>query len=195
MRIGFFGGSFNPPTNGHMNLARKAIKMCNLDKLIFVPMGDFYEKKDLAKAKDRLSMLKLAILSDSESNLEVSDLEIKEARKMSAIEAFRLIEENYPTEEKFFIMGADNFINILNWKESEELLNKYKYIVFERKDIDIKKFIEEDLKKYKTQITIVKNIEHKNTSSSKFREENKKNNMQDIVPKEVFDYIIKNDIY
>ena len=195
MRIGFFGGSFNPPTNGHMNLARKAIKMCNLDKLIFVPMGDFYEKKDLAKAKDRLSMLKLAILSDSESNLEVSDLEIKEARKMSAIEAFRLIEENYPTEEKFFIMGADNFINILNWKESEELLNKYKYIVFERKDIDIKKFIEEDLKKYKTQITIVKNIEHKNTSSSKFREENKKNNMQDIVPKEVFDYIIKNNIY
>ena len=195
MRIGFFGGSFNPPTNGHINLAKKAIKMCNLDKLIFVPMGDFYEKKDLAKAKDRLSMLKLAILSDSESNLEVSDLEIKEARKMSAIEAFRLIEENYPNEEKLFVMGADNFINILNWKESEELLNKYKYIVFERKDIDIKKFIEEDLKKYKTQITIVKNIEHKNTSSSKFREENKKNNMQDIVPKEVFDYIIKNDIY
>lgn len=195
MRIGFFGGSFNPPTNGHINLAKKAIKMCNLDKLIFVPMGDFYEKKDLAKAKDRLSMLKLAILSDSESNLEVSDLEIKEARKMSAIEAFRLIEENYPNEEKLFVMGADNFINILNWKESEELLNKYKYIVFERKDIDIKKFIEEDLKKYKTQITIVKNIEHKNTSSSKFREENKKNNMQDIVPKEVFDYIIKNNIY
>ena len=195
MRIGFFGGSFNPPTKGHINLAKKAIGECNLDKVIFVPMGDLYEKKNLVSAKHRFNMLKIACLSDNKNNFEVSDIEIKEKRKMSAIEAFRLIEKNYPEAEKFFIMGADNFINILNWKESKELLNKYKYIVFERENIDIKKFVNEDLKQYKVQVSIIENLEHKATSSSKFRERRKESDMQDIVQKEVLEYIIKNKIY
>lgn len=52
MKIGFFGGCFNPPTIAHINLAKKVLEKCNLDKLIFVPIGDFYSKKDLAK-RDR----------------------------------------------------------------------------------------------------------------------------------------------
>ena len=180
MKIGFFGGSFNPPTNGHINLAKKAISECNLDKVIFVPMGDLYEKKNLVSAKHRFNMLKIACLSDNVNNFEVSDLEIKEKKRLFAIEAFRIIEKKYPEAEKFFIMGADNFINILNWKESEELLNKYKYIVFERENIDIKKFINENLKKYKVQVMVIENIEHKATSSSKFREKRQENNIQNI---------------
>ena len=39
-RIGFYGGSFNPPTKAHIELAKKVIKECNLDKVIFVPVGD-----------------------------------------------------------------------------------------------------------------------------------------------------------
>lgn len=38
MRLGFFGGSFNPPTNAHIDLAKKALKECKLDKVIFVPI-------------------------------------------------------------------------------------------------------------------------------------------------------------
>ncbi len=48
MKIGFFGGSFNPPTNAHICLAQKAIKECGLDKVIFVPMNDYYRKNNLA---------------------------------------------------------------------------------------------------------------------------------------------------
>ncbi len=60
MRIGFFGGCFNPPTNAHINLAKKALKECNLDKVIFVPVGDFYDKKELELAKHRYNMLEIA---------------------------------------------------------------------------------------------------------------------------------------
>lgn len=60
MRIGFFGGSFNPPTNAHITLAKSAIKICNLEKVIFVPVGDFYEKKDLISGIHRYNMLKIA---------------------------------------------------------------------------------------------------------------------------------------
>ncbi len=60
MRIGFFGGSFNPPTNAHINLAKRALEECELDKVIFVPIGDFYEKAGLVSGKHRYNMLKIA---------------------------------------------------------------------------------------------------------------------------------------
>lgn len=60
MKIGFFGGCFNPPTNAHINLAKKALKECNLDKVIFVPIGNFYEKKELISGEHRYNMLKVA---------------------------------------------------------------------------------------------------------------------------------------
>lgn len=60
MKIGFFGGCFNPPTNAHINLAKKVLKECKLDKVVFVPVGDFYDKKELVPAKHRYNMLKIA---------------------------------------------------------------------------------------------------------------------------------------
>ena len=59
-KVGFFGGCFNPPTNIHMELANKLIKEGKLDKVIFVPVNDYYNKENLEKAKHRYNMLKLA---------------------------------------------------------------------------------------------------------------------------------------
>ncbi len=60
MKIGFFGGCFNPPTNAHVNLAKKVLDECNLNRVVFVPVGDFYGKKELAPEKHRYNMLKIA---------------------------------------------------------------------------------------------------------------------------------------
>lgn len=60
MKIGFFGGCFNPPTNAHINLAKKVLKECKLDKVIFVPVGNFYDKKELVSGEHRYNMLKIA---------------------------------------------------------------------------------------------------------------------------------------
>ena len=59
-RVGFFGGSFNPPTNVHINLAKNLVKDKIVEKVIFVPVGDYYSKKDLIPANYRYTMLKLA---------------------------------------------------------------------------------------------------------------------------------------
>ena len=74
MKIGFFGGCFNPPTIAHIELAKKALAECNLDKVIFVPIGDFYKKKELAPARDRYNMLKIAC--EDIDRIEVSDIEL-----------------------------------------------------------------------------------------------------------------------
>lgn len=188
MKIGFFGGSFNPPTNAHINLAKKAIEEAKLDKVIFIPMGDFYEKTGLEKAKHRLKMLQIACLNSGTNNLEVSDLEIRVNKKLYAIDAFRLIEESYLNDDRYFIMGADNFINLANWKDSYDLIHKYNYIVFEREDIDLKKYINN---KFENNVIIIKNDVHKTTSSSKARE----NLNEDILPKGVLEYIKENFLY
>lgn len=198
MKIGFFGGCFNPPTNAHINLAKEALKICQLDKVIFMPMGDSYPKQGLAKAKDRYQMLKIACKSSKVKNLEVSDLEIKTKQRWYAIDAFEFITKCYAEDELYFMMGADNFIALGNWKESEKL-RKYQYIVFERDAIDLRKMIENSdiLKEYQDKIQMIQNQQYPKDSATKFRNlwASKTTKDQDIVPKEVLRFIIKNKIY
>jgi len=142
-------------------------------------------------------MLKIAC-KDLE-NLEVSDIELKIKKKIFAFDAFNLIEREYPKTDIYFILGADNFSKITEWKNYQEIIQKYNYIVLERKEIDIDKCIAENeiLKANKEKIQIVGNDEYKNYSSTEFRNllNKEKHQNQEIIPKEVLDYIIKNSLY
>ena len=166
-KIGFFGGCFNPPSNIHINLANRLIEEQKLDKIVFVPVNDFYKKNDLIEFKHRFTMLKFAI--EGNSNLEVDDFEFKENRKLYAIDVFKIIEEKYSNYDIYFIMGSDNYSKLQKWKEYESL-KKYKYIVLDRNDNDI--------------------------SSTKIRNMIKKNSLKDdILNKKVYEYIKKNKLY
>ena len=74
MKIGFFGGSFNPPSYVHIELAKALINEYNLDKVIFVPVGDYYEKASLISSNHRYNMLMLAI--EDEEKLEIDSTAI-----------------------------------------------------------------------------------------------------------------------
>ena len=155
--------------------------------------GDFYEKKELAKFEDRLNMLKIAC--DKLENIEVSDIEKDANKRLYAIDIFKIIKEKYKKEEIFFIMGADNFANITNWKKSYELTKDYKYIVLDRENIDIMKYIEEN-QLNKDNIIVIKNEEHKLASSSKFRNMKKMEKcIQNVIPDNVYNYIIENKLF
>lgn len=132
-------------------------------------------------------------------NLEVSDIELNIKENMYAFDAFKLIEKKYEGEEIFFIMGADNFINIIKWKNSNLMLKNYKYIILDRENIDINQYIHNNIEisKYKDNIKIIPNQNYLKCNSTEFRkrvkEEQKYN--QDIVPDNVIDYIIENNLY
>lgn len=134
-RIGFFGGCFNPVTNAHLQLIEKVIKQENLDKVYFVPMGDLYEKKDLISVNHRLKMLELAF--ENQDKMEILNISNTD-QKTSAIDTFQMIDEKFSEVERFFIMGSDNFEKIKTWKNAEELMEKYQYIVLDRKKGDFK---------------------------------------------------------
>ena len=126
-KIGFFGGCFNPPTNIHIELANNLIKEGKIDKVVFIPVNDLYVKNGLISANHRLNMIKLAI--KGYNNLEVDDIEIKENKKLFAVNAFELITKKYSKNcEIFFIMGSDNFEKMHNWKAYNKI-KEQKYIV------------------------------------------------------------------
>lgn len=132
-------------------------------------------------------------------NIEISDLELNRKEKLYATDAFKLIEENYKNVDIFFIMGADNFINIVKWKNSKEIIEKYNYIVLDRNNIDLNRYINENefIRSHKDNIKVIKDENYSKYNATDFRNKIKKDNEynQEIVSDEVIDYIIENGLY
>lgn len=185
--IAVFGGSFNPPTVAHINLAKQVLEEMNeIEKVIFVPVSTKYNKKGLASDEVRLNMLKS--ICNSQENLEVSDLELKSERQLYTIETLRIIEEQNPGKEIYFIIGTDNLKELETWYKPDELLKNFKIIVLDRGEDNIDEIIEksEFLKKYKSSFIKLKNIKKVNISSSYIREQLKLGkNVQNWVPEEI----------
>lgn len=131
MKLGFFGGCFNPPTIAHYNLAKQALDVYNFDGIYFVPVNDFYSKKSLISIQKRIEMLKLMISNDTK--LHVSDIELKNNKLFCASEIFELISSKYKDDDIFFCMGEDNFRKMKSWKDYDKLI-QYNYIVFQRSE-------------------------------------------------------------
>lgn len=113
-------------------MAEKLIKEYKLDKIFFVPVGNYYKKDGLIDANHRHNMLKLAVANHKQ--LEVEKLAIESKIKLYASDTFKLIKEKYKKDDIFFIMGSDNFKKISTWKNYEELIKNYNIIVIEREN-------------------------------------------------------------
>lgn len=196
-KYGFFGGSFNPVTNAHLNLANLIVEKYNLDKVVFVPMGDKYNKQDLISEKDRYEMLKLA--TNSKEKLEVSDIELNLPYALTMLQAFKRIEEKYSDVKPYFIIGADNLNKLISLPDFEILAKNYEYIVIKRNDIRIKDKISENpvLRRFKDHFNILEENPYEQISSSKVRKliNNEKLTSNDMIPSEVYEYIVNKNIY
>lgn len=131
MRIGVFGGSFNPPHLMHLNIAKDLLRLKYLDKVIFVPTGNKYSKDDLIDIKYRIEMLKIMIISYDD--MIVSDYENQDG-VVYTYETLDYFKKKYLGSEIYFILGADNLKQISNWKNSEYILSNYKLLVINRGD-------------------------------------------------------------
>ena len=200
-RMGFFGGSFNPPTYAHINIAKASIEKLGLDKFFFVPVGNLYNKPDLIDEVYRYDMLKIAC--KNENNIFVEDIELKKSRNLSAIEVFEMIENKYKKDNDiaiFFVMGADNFIKLPNWKNAKELITKYQYIIFERNNANLRSQIEENelLNKNKFNFHILKLEDYSQISSGNIRTLIKNNDYEkckEFTKPEIIEYIKMNKLY
>lgn len=183
MRIGLFGGAFNPIHLGHIKIAKEAIKQMNLDKLILIPTGNAPHKKETEISREhRLNMVKLSICG--EEKMCISDYEImREEISYSAdtVEHFKSI---YKDDELFFIIGDDSYNNLSSWHEPQRILNASTLLVFER----------EGAKVLPPAVKI--DMERIEISSSEIRKRIYiGKDFINLLPKSVFNYIIENNLY
>jgi len=165
--IAVFGGAFNPPTIAHYNVARHILNLDFIDELIFLPVGDHYEKDDLVTADHRVKMLK--IMSDLLPGSTVCDLEVNYSKALKTIESLIKLQVLYPNKKLGFVMGADNLYKLSNWNKSEELISNFTMIILNRDDLDVEEIINNSFYNYKKNFIIINDFEKIDISSSKYR--------------------------
>ena len=132
-RIGIYGGSFNPPHIGHIQAAKQAVEVLNLDKLLVIPAG-IAPHKDMPDntptPRHRLDMLRLTLADCPE--IEVSDLEVNRDGPSYTWETIQHLKEMYPEACLILFMGTDMFLSIDSWKNPEFILENATLGVFYR---------------------------------------------------------------
>lgn len=119
IRLGVMGGTFDPIHYGHLVAASGAASAFELDKVLFVPTGEPWQKQTITDAEHRLAMTKLAI--DGNSLFEISTVDVRRAGPTYTIDTLRDIHESNPEADVFFITGADSIAQIDSWKDSSQI--------------------------------------------------------------------------
>lgn len=199
--IAVYGGSFNPPTIAHEKISKDILSLNNVDKFIYLPVGDKYEKPELISSFHRLNMLEIMVNEIRKSGItsvEVSDLEVKSKNLLYTIDSLRAIKNIYKDKDIAFVMGTDNLIDFENWEKPIELLEEFYFIVIERKNQSVEEILErfKFLKKYTNKFIILKKTSYEAVNSTFIRENiNNISLIKDYVNKEVLEYININNLY
>lgn len=187
MKLGVYTGSFNPPQKGHLKITNYLLENY-VDKVIIVPTGNYWDKNNLVNIEKRINMLRIfendnIIIDDKNNNIEYT---------------YQLLEHlkiEYPEDELYLILGADNIVNFDKWKNYQDLL-KYNLIIINRENIDVRYYLNKLNKKDKYIIT--DDLPLINISSTMVRKAIKENNFEklnDLIDQKVLQYIIDNNLY
>lgn len=186
MKIGIYGGSFNPIHRGHIFVVKYVKEFLGLDKILVIPVGvPSHRENNLADSKLRLEMCKVAF--EGMEEVEVSDIEILSSELCYTYDTLLKIIEKYGDNEYFEIIGEDSGAYFHKWKNYKEILDLCKVVVLRREG-------------YATSVEnenlIVLDSPKINISSTEIREKIQKGlDISDLVPKKVQEIINKNKIY
>ena len=133
MRIGLFGGTFNPIHRCHVVAATQTQRRLRLDRILFIPSGDPPHKKtsSLAPAHHRYEMVQITI--QAIPAFAITDVEMRRPSKSYSIETVQELQQQFgPDAELFFIIGLDAFLELHTWKQASDLLRACHFVVLAR---------------------------------------------------------------
>jgi nicotinate-nucleotide adenylyltransferase len=132
MKLGIYGGSFDPVHLGHLLVAQAAVEELGLDRLFFVPAAQSPFKPASQPAPDdfRLRLLRLALAG--KPDCEVDGQEIRRGGISYTIETLRHFAKNFPGAELFCLIGADNAAKLNEWREAAELARLAEFVAVPR---------------------------------------------------------------
>jgi nicotinate-nucleotide adenylyltransferase len=137
MKIGLFFGSFNPVHVGHMIIANYMATQTDLQQvwLVVSPQNPLKQKSTLARDRDRLHLVRLAI--GENTLLKAADIEFSLPKPSYTVDTLAHLSEKYPQHEFALIMGGDNLATLHRWKNYEQLLRGYDLYVYKRPTYEI----------------------------------------------------------
>ena len=188
MNIGILGGTFDPPHKAHKEIALRAIKQFELDKVVFIPSGTPWQKSVSTKYKDRFYMTSLLI--KNEEMLEISDIENNTTKPTYTIDTLR----NFcsPENNYFFILGSDAAIGIKTWKSYKEMSLYVNFLVAPREEISLIRLFFTFPFKFK--LIKGKKLDISSTNIRNSIQGKQKSNSQ-LIPIDILDYIKKEKLY
>ncbi len=131
MRIGVFGGTFNPIHYGHLRAAEEARELLSLDKVLFIPSGTPPLKTiGLAAAAHRHEMTRRA--AKHTRFFEVLDIESGQEGKSYTVDTLGKLLKTYKGADLWFMLGVDAFLDMPNWRDPERLVSLVNFAVFSR---------------------------------------------------------------
>lgn len=193
MKIGIFGGSFNPPHKMHVAMANELIYKHYVDKIIFVPTGSQYKyKTNLIADSHRYHMLEL--ICNKNKFMEVSNLELK-GEVVYTYQTLAYFKSIYPNDEIYFICGTDNLSYMDQWKNGIDILKNQKILVVKRETDAIEDILKR-FQQYKDNI-IVSTVEPRDISSTNIRKMliERKENVTQYLEEDIIQYIRKEHLY
>lgn len=204
MKIGVYGGTFNPPHLGHLTAARAVFELLRLDKLLLVPAG-LPPHKELPAgsptAEQRLEMTRLAGeqigLGDQ---VEVLDLELRRQGKSYTSDTLAQIKALYPEAELWLLMGTDMFLTLQTWHAPEEIFALAGIAAFGRTEADTEELFSVQREYlYRTYpnariftLTIPGVVD---VSSTELREQLTADRGANLLPPAVYGYILREGLY
>lgn len=178
MKIGIYPGSFNPPHNGHIHVAKYLLENKYVDKILLLPTPNYWDKQNLEKINHRINMLKYY----QQENIIIDN---KHNNFPYTYQVLNSIKKDYKADSLYLIIGSDNLEKLHLWKNINQILN-HKIIVLKRenKNITIPS-------KYQNKLIIINDFNHIDISSTQIR----KNINNKYLPKEIQKYIKNNNLY
>ncbi|SDB09527.1 nicotinate-nucleotide adenylyltransferase [Pseudobutyrivibrio sp. YE44] len=198
MRIGIYGGTFNPIHNTHLEIAKAAKSQYALDKVFFLIAGTPPHKNTAEAVADscRLEMLSLAI--SSEKDFYIDDREIYRAGKSYSYITIKELKEEHPNDEIFFIMGSDSLLNFNTWV-NPDIISKYSSILVAPRLGDeieeITSVIEECKSLYEGDFLLINYVANGIASSTVRAGFYKDLSVREALGSQVIDYIIEHNLY
>lgn len=158
-RVGVLGGTFDPIHYGHLAAAEEAREVLELAKVIFVPSGRPPHKRfhEMVGSEHRWKMTVLA--TEDNPAFAVSRVELDRPGTSYTVDTLRLLQEQMPDSELYFVTGADMFLDLPAWKEPEEILRSYHFVAVTRPGWDLERLdgrLSLLVERYRSQVHILR---------------------------------------
>ena len=198
-KVGIMGGTFNPIHLAHTEMAKVCLQQQDLDKILFMPSKNPPHKKDksILPENERAVMVKLAV--SEYDKFVFSDFELQRKGTTYTADTLRLLQEENPDDNYYFIMGADSLLYLDKWYRPQEILKRAVILAIGRDGStpdELKEKRKELIKQYdKADIRFV-HMRQMDISSSMIREGIAHGeNMEKYLDKEEWNYINANGLY